>query len=139
MVQSRQSGSDRGRQPAARGHLLLVEPDALTAWSVRAYLQRWFEVETAPSAASAKTLLSRSAVDALVLSDQLPAGAARQLQRLACRRNPHLRTVLLVEEVQRSTTADDRVTRIEKPFELIALAHALGVSGSSNGGSQGSS
>ena len=47
----------------ARGHVLIVEPDPLTQWSLKTYLEKWFVVDTTAAAESAERILDTHAVD----------------------------------------------------------------------------
>ncbi len=113
--------------PAAGGHLLIVEPDELTLWSLTTYLGRWFIVEGRRTDRSGLGLLRSHSVEALVLSDELPVRSSEALALLARRRNPNVRTVLMVAQTTQPPRAMPRVVRIEKPFALPELARLLGV------------
>jgi DNA-binding NtrC family response regulator len=113
------------RTASARGRLLIVDPDPLTLWSLKTFLQRWFEVETAASAENAQRALAENRFDALIVADDLPAGIAAAIENTGCRSNPDLAIV-------RTVTGDSETTagptlRLEKPFELAKLARLLGV------------
>ena len=111
-----------------RGRLLIVEPDPLTRWSMSTYLKRWFEVMTAASFDEAGGLLEASTLEALVVTDGLPADQSRSIGQRARHRNPDVITVRTVTELPAS---DARLANgeklLEKPFELARLARLLGV------------
>lgn len=109
--------------------MLIVEPDRLTMWSVATYLRRWFVVDAVSSADAARLALRRHRFAALVISDALPEERWENVQRLAQRDNADLRTVLLVTVPGEpgEPGGPQAVARIEKPFELPALARLLGV------------
>lgn len=118
--ETRETGTAR-----ARGRLLIVDPDPLTLWSLKTFLQRWFEVETAASAENAEHALAEHDFDALILSDELPAGVAAAIEHTARRSNPDLVTVRTV--IGDTETIAGPTLRLEKPFELAKLARLLGV------------
>lgn len=111
-----------------RGRLLIVEPDPLTRWSMSTYLKRWFKVMTADSFDEAGGLLEASTLEALVVTDGLPADQSRSIGQRARHRNPDVITVRTVTELP---TSDARLANgeklLEKPFELARLARLLGV------------
>lgn len=114
--------------PASRAlpRLLVVEPDRLTQWSIAKFLARWFTIRRTGSVDGARALLREQPVDDLLLSGNLPAGAAEALDAFAREQNPAVRTILMVTgegEPPRLPGAN----LIEKPFELSALARLLGV------------
>lgn len=114
-------------RPTSGRQLLIVEPDELTMWSVATYLGRWFSVVPVMSASAARRFLRRHPVGALVLSDALPKGAPATIEQLARAANPDVRAVLLVTETREAAPQETTAARIEKPFELAALARLLGV------------
>jgi len=109
------------------GHVLVVEPDHLTMWSLAAYLRRWFAVDTTNCRVEAEKLLHDQTFAAVIVSDQLPARATESLLQLARRTNPQVRAVLLVTGVAEARALAACDARIEKPFELAALARLLGI------------
>ncbi len=116
-----------GNEPPTYGHVLVVEPDHLTLWSVATYLQHWFTVDSTNCAVEAQKLLRDHVVAAVIVSDQLPGQTADSLIRLAQSRNPQVRSVLLATGTGEPHGSTLCSTRIEKPFELAALARLLGV------------
>lgn len=105
------------------GRVLIVEPEPLLRWSMSTYLSRWFEVFPTDDDAAAERVLGEHAVDALIVSDQLPREEAADLEAHARTLNTDARIVRTV------TTRENGLTPacIEKPFELAALARMLGV------------
>ncbi len=125
-VSSYADNSESAPLGGAVPRLLIVEPDRLTQWSVAKFLARWFSIRRTGSVDGARTLLREQPVDALLLSGNLPPGAAEALDAFARAQNHALRTILMVTgegEPHRLPAADF----IEKPFELSALARLLGV------------
>jgi DNA-binding response OmpR family regulator len=110
------------------GHLLLVEIDRLTRWSLSTYLQRWFSVDATASVAAAVRLLRKHPRQAVIVSDQLPSEAVDAIARAAHAANSAVRTVLLATGDADPRTAGLLMTRIEKPFALSDLARLLGIS-----------
>ncbi len=108
------------------GRVLVIEPDHLTMWSLSTYLQQWFTVETTHCGVEAEKLLRDHAVAGLIVSDRLPGRTAEALAQLAARRNPHVRTVLMVTGEADPAGIAWCATRIEKPFALSDLARLLG-------------
>jgi len=123
------SGNCRGRKPASgrRRRVLLVEPDALTRWSIGQYLGRWFIVEATADGPSAEALLARRSFVALMVSDQIPEDDLERIQRLAGRRNPAVRIVRMVSGAAELREPQTGLLSLEKPFALSALARLLGV------------
>jgi DNA-binding response OmpR family regulator len=112
-----------------RGRLLIVEPDPLTRWSMSTYLKRWFEVTTADSADMAGGLLEGKALEAIVVTGELPEDQFRSIEQRARHRNPDVITVRTVTDLADSDAAlADGEKPLEKPFELAQLARLLGVS-----------
>lgn len=107
--------------------VLIVERDPLTQWSLKTYLQKWFNVRVAPSIAQATRIVNRKRFDALVIFAEPAPVAADELERRARRRNPNLtvvRTVIAPGGPHRQSTQSDW---LEKPFQLARVARLLGV------------
>jgi len=105
--------------------VLIVEPEALLRWSLVTYLGRWFQVFAADSVSAADRLLDEQPIDAAVLSDDLPDGGADQIERHLRIRNP---TPCVVRTSTRPATGSgtsQTTARLEKPFDLTALANLL--------------
>lgn len=119
---------ESGSQPSgsARLRLLLVEPDPLTAWSIQAFLARWFAVQVRAMAEQALAVLQNESVDWIVLSGDLPAEELLTLHDGACTVNPDVKCVLLDSGVDEASLPLVGL-RIEKPFQLADLALLLGV------------
>ena len=96
-------------------------------WSMRIYLQRWFEVSATDSANAARQFLAERAVGALVVSDETTQEAADLLEQHAHRRNPDVITIRTVTDSQ-GVADGSHAVRLEKPFDLSRLADLLGVS-----------
>ncbi len=112
---------------ARRRHLLLVEANDLTRWSITTYLRKWFIVQTADSRESAARLAGRQRFAALVLSDQLSAGDAAEIRRIAAQRSADVRAVQTVAGATEPPAENAPVQFLEKPFDLASLARLLGV------------
>lgn len=110
-----------------RRRLLVVEPDALTQWSLAVYLERWFDVVATDSAAEAARLLRERPVNALITSDDLPDAATESLESQACSMNADVLIVRTVTERCDHHSPVGHLARIEKPFDLASLARLLGV------------
>lgn len=122
--------SDRGKASVRRGvrrEVLVVEPDALTQWSLRMYLGRWFTVHSTNSAANALQVLLTHPVDILVVSDELPTAALATLEQHAHSFNAHVSVVRLVTDSGARQRCAPCLGCLEKPFELAALARLLGI------------
>lgn len=114
------------RRSERRRRMLVVDPDRLTRWSIATYLQRWFDVDCAPTAALADELLANGPVDVLVTSDDLSSEAVDRIERAARGRNAATRTVRMVADAARAR-AEPGVKLLEKPFALSRLAELAGV------------
>jgi DNA-binding NtrC family response regulator len=112
---------------ASRRRVLVVEPDALTQWSLRTYLAKWFLVRTANSVACAQQVLLTHPVDVLVVSDELPPDGLAALEQQAHSFNARVAVVWTVTDSSRSRRPAPQVGCLEKPFELAQLARLLGV------------
>lgn len=106
--------------------VVVVDPDSLTLWSIRTYLQRWFEVEGAETAAGGARRLAERPADALVISDDLPAAQSDTLERQARMQNPKLVVIHLFTDTSPHLPIYSD-SRLEKPFALAELARRLGV------------
>jgi DNA-binding response OmpR family regulator len=123
--QRRRSSPPRSARGART--LLVVERDPLTQWSLKTYLQKWFDVRVAPSIAQAARLVNRRRFDALVIfADPAPA-AADDLERRARQRNPKLSVVRTVTAPGSGRNSSASSGWLEKPFQLARLARLLGV------------
>ena len=109
------------------GYLLVVEPEALLRWSLATYLSKWFDVFPTDTGESAGRILEDHRIDALVVSDQLPADLLDDLESHARSCNAAMRVVRTVTSLNRNTVTDQGTFCIEKPFELAKLANLLGV------------
>ena len=109
------------------GYLLVVEPEALLRWSLATYLSKWFDVFPTDTGESADRILEDHRIDALVVSDQLPAESLDALESHARSCNAATRVVRTVTSLNRNTVTDQGTFCIEKPFELVKLANLLGV------------
>lgn len=123
--QRRRSGRTEPVQTART--LLVVERDQLTQWSLKTYLQRWFDVRVVPSIAQASRLVSRRRFDALVIFAEPAPAEADELERRARRRNPNIAVVRTVTAPGGLRRSSARSGWIEKPFQLARLARLLGV------------
>ena len=109
------------------GYLLVVEPEALLRWSLATYLSKWFDVFPTDTGESADRILEDHRIDALVVSDQLPAESVDALEFHARSCNAATRVVRTVTSLNRDAVTDQGTFCIEKPFELVKLANLLGV------------
>lgn len=107
--------------------LLIVEPNRLTQWSLRTYLQRWFVVDVVATADEAARELKRRSYSAVLISDELPAERAEQVEHGARSANGEVISVRLVTGVSRLSAQPPQTVCVEKPFELSRLAEVLGV------------
>jgi len=105
--------------------VLIVEPEALLRWSLVTYLGRWFRVFAADSVSAADRLLDEQPIDAAVLSDDLPDGGADQIERHLRIRNPTPCVVRISTRPTTSSGTSQTTARLEKPFDLTALANLL--------------
>ncbi|MEP0845977.1 MAG: hypothetical protein HRF50_04040 [Phycisphaerae bacterium] len=113
-------------QAPSRARVLVVEPDSLTSWSIRTYLERWFHVDCSDSAGAAANLLQNESLSGLVLSEDLPETASDALEERARRLNP-LVTVIRLDSNPLPLARRAASTRLEKPFDLAELARRLGI------------
>lgn len=120
---------ERKRMTATRhcGKVLIVDPDRLTRWSVKAYLGEHLEVLSAESAAGALQVLSQQTVEAVVVSEDLPNQGADKVEIHARSGNPCVVIVRTVSEPVREGVLSESTVRLEKPFKLSRLAELLGV------------
>ncbi len=114
----------------AAGHVLIVEPDELTCWSLATYLGRWYAVDTARSGAAAVRKLRSQPAEAVIISDQIRGSAAEAIAAAARRARPSVRLVLLTTDDADTRLAGAPLARVEKPFALPELARVLGVANS---------
>ena len=131
-ARTRQSPNPAPEPDGERLRLLIVEPEPLLQWSLGTYLSKWFEVFVVDSAATAQALLDERAVDALVVSDELPDHAADKVETWARLRNCALTAVRTVTDARDATRSPSATFYLEKPFELSTLAQMLGVEPNSN-------
>ena len=120
---------DTPQEQRHSGKLLIVDPDRLTRWSVEAYLSGIFDVLTAESLAAALEFLDHQAVEAVVVSDDLPDDGADTVEEQARAGNRCVTVVRTVSEPVRAHLAADPNVLLEKPFKLSVLADILGVPG----------
>jgi DNA-binding NtrC family response regulator len=122
---------ERLRRPGCacqwRGHVLIVEPEPLTQWALRMYLQRWFSVESTDSLAIAQRVFSNRAIDGLVISDELAPTATAALEQTARFLNPDVHIIRTVSDTTRPFEGDPQTDCLEKPFELARVARLLGI------------
>lgn len=108
--------------------VLIVEPDLLTRWSLKTYLEPWFTVYASSEPEQAGRVAGERALDALIVSDAIPNAAVQQIEQKARFRNPCVR---IIRTVSGPTAAEKPATeseyRLEKPFELGQLRSVLGV------------
>jgi len=108
--------------------VLIVEPDLLTRWSLKTYLEPWFTVYATSEPEQAGRVAGERALDALIVSDAIPNAAVLQIEEKARVRNPRVR---IIHTVSGPTAAEkpaaDSEFRLEKPFELGQLRSFLGV------------
>lgn len=109
------------------GYLLIVEPEALLRWSLATYLSKWFDVFPTDSPKAAGRILDDHAIDALVVSDQLPAESVGELEQHVRSQNASARLVRTVTGLESEDGTTSGWLCIEKPFELAKLAGLLGV------------
>ena len=125
--QSRPGADSPARAAGSRGRLLLVEPNDLTRWCLRTYLERWFTVEAVASSEGAAQRVGSGPLAALVLSDELPREESAALLKVLGHDGAPVTVVRMVTETSETTHADPRALQIEKPFELPSLARLLGI------------
>ncbi len=107
--------------------LVIVEPDRLTQWSIKAYFDHLFDVVVAESASSVYKLLDESPADAIVVADDLPNGDADAIESRARSCNASVMVVRTVTAPAAPDVRTARAYRLEKPFQLSSLAELLGV------------
>lgn len=110
------------------GRLLVVDPDGLMRWSVKAFLGDVLDVISAESTTGALELLNDQGVDAVVVSEDLPNSGADIVEKRARARNPGVVVVRTVSEPVAQDAELKSTVRLEKPFKLTRLAELLGVS-----------
>jgi len=108
-------------------NLLIVEPQSLLRWSLATYLSRWFDVFPTDSPATAERILDDERIDAVVLSDALPAAQLTALLEHVRARGQATCLVCTVTGSGFMPVPHDKCHCIEKPFELRKLADLLGV------------
>jgi len=112
---------------ANRGHVLVLEPDPLTQWSLKTYLRRWFTVDGTSSVASAQRVLETHPVDALVISEELSSTGLAYVEQCARSLNPRVAIVRTISDPSKPSRPGTHLDCLEKPFELARLARLLGV------------
>lgn len=117
--------ADSTQRPVA----FVVEPDPLTCWSVRSFLERWYDVRTARTAGETDLLLEESGPSLLVIAESLPDGSSAPIIRRVLERDRRVRVIeTVVPPSSGGREAADpggAVTVVEKPFLLDALASVL--------------
>lgn len=116
-----------GGRPVMAGHVLVIEPDELMAWSVATYLRRWFDVVCATSAEEAQQLAERGDFDAIVVSDRVRRDQVTALEARVRDAAPRAQSILMITTDDEPSADAGRAVRIEKPFALADLARLLGV------------
>ena len=104
-----------------------MEPDPLTQWSLKAYLERWFRVDTTASVRSAQEVLDKRPIDALIVSEELPAAGLASLEKRAHSFNARVAIVRTMTDSSKPCRTGSHLARLEKPFTLASLARLLGV------------
>ena len=116
--------------PRRFGHILIVEPETLLLWSLTTYLERWYTVHSACMEAAALRILEQHRIAAVVVSDELPQGAADRIAVRVHAANPSAVAVRTVSQrVPENGGSPDSsgALLLEKPFRLSKLAGLLGV------------
>lgn len=104
---------------------LVVEPEALLRWSVAKYLGRWFKVFAVDSAQEAAKVLDDTAVDAAVVSEDLPDRAIETIEGRLRRQKSPARVVRTATAMGNAGARSPAVLFLEKPFQLQALLRLL--------------
>ena len=105
--------------------LLVVDSDHLTRWSIRAYFKDRFDVFCTDSVRETKHVLDERSPDAIILSDDLPAGESDEIENYARKKDAAVRVIRTVTFVNHARGPDRRKLRLEKPFALATLATLL--------------
>lgn len=103
---------------------MIVEPDRLTRWSLRAYFDDKYDVVEAESQDAACRLLAELAADALVIAEDLPEGGADVVEGCARSHNGNVMVVRTITAPPSAATPT-ATKRLEKPFKLASLAKLL--------------
>jgi DNA-binding response OmpR family regulator len=106
--------------------VLIVEPEPLLQWSLGTYLSQWFDVYVADGASAAQALLDEHAVTAVIVSAELPDGAAARVEAWARVHNRDVTVVRTVTCLPVPSAGEEGAYVVEKPFELAAVASLLG-------------
>ncbi|TWT40940.1 hypothetical protein RAS1_36280 [Phycisphaerae bacterium RAS1] len=125
-----EASTNDAETPASRARasrVLILEPDALSRWSLSAYLRRWFDARVTASPEEAVALLGTFAVDALIVSDEVDADALRRIESIVRRRSPGAVMIRTVTHLSESPGDVAGWLELEKPFNLARLAELLGV------------
>ncbi|UCF33892.1 MAG: hypothetical protein JSV78_01015 [Phycisphaerales bacterium] len=109
--------------------LLVVEPERLLQWCLVEYLAQWFDVLAVDCGCEAERSLNARRLDAVVVSDALPADEVRSIEQQALKCNPEVQLVRTVTDPLKSSAVSNGVAYVEKPFKLADLAHLLGILG----------
>jgi hypothetical protein len=112
---------------APRGQILIVEPDPLTQWSLKTYLERWFRVDATNSVINAQKVLAKQPVDALIVSEDLSPTGLASLEQRAHSFNARVAIVRTITDSSNPCRSGPHLARLEKPFALASLARLLGV------------
>ena len=107
--------------------MLIVEPDPLTQWSLKMYLERWFRVDGTSSVTRAEQVLAARAVDALIVSEELLPAALASLEQRAYDSNAQVAVVRTITDSSKPRRPGPHQGYLEKPFELAQLARLLGI------------
>ncbi|MEK6674135.1 MAG: hypothetical protein AABZ47_00605 [Planctomycetota bacterium] len=108
-----------------RPKVLLVEPDSLLRWSVEAYLQHRFAVESVSNRPAAEARLRVDEFNAVIVADDLSEHGADSIAALARLGNPDVRVIRTVTNALATPITRDGVSRLEKPFQLSKLEELL--------------
>ncbi len=105
--------------------LLIVEPDELTAWSLKSYFQKDYDILQVRSAAEAADQMKCWHPDAAMVSDNLPDVQIEDVEHEILTDNPDALIIEMTTIGEHSEThLANRVT-VEKPFELAELRKIL--------------